>query len=558
MNGQALHHDLLDRHLAAFLEGRCGLAAAERPVFRTLVADLSAALAAGHVCLPVSGAAATLLSSSPLVSAGDIPAPLVLHAEHLYLHRYYRYERRLADQLLRLAQVRHQVPGLEALLASCFPVEAAEHDRQRLAARLALTRSLTLVTGGPGTGKTFTVARILALLLRVHGPGLRLALAAPTGKAAMRLRQSIAAGLAGLDLPPELAAAVPQQAATLHRLLGVQPDSLRFRHDGNNPLPADVVVVDEASMIDLALMSKLVDALGPRTRLILLGDRDQLASVESGAVLADCSRSLPDNTVELDRSYRFNHGIGELAALIKAQDGSGAWDLLERNAAGNASLVQGDFVAPAVIRYRDYMIAAAQAGDVAEIQELFTRLNRFRVLCAVHQGPQGTALVNAAIERGLRDAGCPIPSDDPWYPGRPLLVTRNDYSLDLFNGDVGICLSDRSRGGRNAVWFERPDGRLRSVLPSRLPQCETVFAMTVHKSQGSEFDEVLVVLPEHGSPVLSRELVYTAITRARTSVRLSARREVLTLAIARSLDRFSGLAGMLGTPAARVISSLNG
>ena len=550
MNGPVLHHDLLDRHLAAFLEGRCGLAAAEKPVFRTLVADLSAAMAAGHVCLPVSGESPALLSRSPLVSAGGVPAPLVLHAEHLYLHRYFRYERRLADHLLRLAQVRHQVPGLEALLAGCFPVEAAAPDRQRLAARLALTRSLTLITGGPGTGKTFTVARILALLLRVHGPGLRLALAAPTGKAAMRLRQSLAAGLAGLDLPPELAAAVPQQAATLHRLLGVRPDSLRFRHDGGNPLPADVVVVDEASMIDLALMSKLVDALGPTTRLILLGDRDQLASVESGAVLADCSRSLPDNTVELDRSYRFDHGIGRLAGLIKAQDGNGAWDLLDRNAADSVSLVRGDFVAPAVTRYRDYMAAAAQAGDVAEIQELFTRLNRFRVLCAVHQGPRGTAMVNAAIESGLRDSGCAIPSDDAWYPGRPLLVTRNDYSLDLFNGDVGICLPDRSRGGRSAVWFERPDGRLRSVLPSRLPQCETVFAMTVHKSQGSEFEEVLVVLPDRDSPVLSRELVYTAITRARKSVAIAVRREVLALAAGRSLDRFSGLAAMLDQAAA--------
>lgn len=550
MTEAAFHHDLFDRHLAAFLEGRCGLATAERPVFRVLVADLSAAMADGHVCLPVTTAAAALLSRSPLVSDGAIPAPLVLHDGHLYLHRAYRYERRLADQLQRLAQVRQQVPDLEALLDSCFPVEEAMPDRQRLAARLALTRSLTLVTGGPGTGKTFTVARILALLLRVHGPGLRLALAAPTGKAAMRLRQSLAAGITGLDLPPALAAAVPQQASTLHRLLGVRPDSSRFRHDGSNPLPADVVVVDEASMIDLALMSKLVDALGPTTRLILLGDRDQLASVESGAVLADCSRSLPGNTVELDRTYRFDHGISRLAALVNCRDGDGAWDLLDSAAAASVSLVRGPFLDQAVARYRDYMIAAAQAEDVTQIPGLFTLLNRFRVLCAVHQGPWGTAMVNAAIEGGLREAGCAIPIDASWYPGRPVLVTSNDYSLDLFNGDVGICLPDRTQGGRSTVWFERPDGRLRSVLPSRLPRCETVFAMTVHKSQGSEFDEVLVVLPEHGSPVLSRELVYTAITRARKSVAVAARREILVMAAGRSLDRFSGLAAMLDQAAA--------
>ena len=553
MNRPGLPHDLFDRHLAAFLEGRCGLAAAEKPAFRTLVADLSAAMAGGHVCLPVTGAQTALLSRSPLVSDGSSPAPLVLHAGHLYLHRYYRYERRLADQLLRLAQVRHPVPDLEVLLDSCFPVEEAARDRQRLAARLALTRSLTLITGGPGTGKTFAVARILGLLLRVHGPGLRLALAAPTGKAAMRLRQSIAAGVIGLDLPPELAAAVPEQASTLHRLLGVRPDSSRFRHDAGNPLPAEVVVVDEASMIDLALMSKLVDALGPTTRLILLGDRDQLASVESGAVLADCSRSLPDNTVELDRTYRFDHGISELAALVNSSDGDGAWDLLDSAAADSVSLVRGSFLTHAVDRYRDYMTAAAQAEGESQIQALFPLLNRFRVLCAVHRGERGTAAVNAAIEGGLRDAGCAVPFDETWYPGRPVLVTSNDYSLDLFNGDVGLCLPDRALGGRSTVWFERPEGRLRSILPSRLPQCETVFAMTIHKSQGSEFDEVLVVLPEHDSPVLSRELVYTAITRARKSVRIDARREVLAMAAGRTLDRSSGLAGMLGTPAVRVL-----
>jgi exodeoxyribonuclease V alpha subunit len=550
MNRPDLPHDLFDRHLAAFLEGRCGLAAVEKPAFRTLIADLSAAMAGGHVCLPVTGAQAMLLSRSPLVSDGRIPAPLVVDAGRLYLHRYYRYERRLADRLLQLAAVRHPVPDLELLLDGCFPVATATTDRQRLAARLALTRSLTLITGGPGTGKTYAVARILALLLLVHGPDLRLALTAPTGKAAMRLRQSIAAGVTGLDLPPELAAAVPEQASTLHRLLGVRADSSHFRHDAGNPLPAGVVVVDEASMIDLALMSKLVDALGPTTRLILLGDRDQLASVESGAVLADCSRSLPDNTVELDRTYRFDHGISELAALVNSSDGDGAWELLDSAAADSVSLVRGSFLTHAVARYRDYMTAAAQAEGESQIQALFALLNRFRVLCAVHRGERGTAAVNAAIEGGLRDAGCAVPFDEIWYPGRPVLVTSNDYSLDLFNGDVGICLPDQALGGRSTVWFERPEGRLRSILPSRLPQCETVFAMTIHKSQGSEFDEVLVVLPEHDSQVLSRELVYTAITRARKSVRIDARREVLAMAAGRTLDRSSGLAGMLARPAA--------
>ena len=545
MNETAFNHDLLDRHLAAFLAGRSGLAETERSRFRTLVADLSAAMAAGHVCLPVTGAEAAMLYGSPLAGDGSRPTPLVVAAGRLYLHRYYRYERRLADQLLQLAGERHQADGLEDLLASGFPA-AGTADRQLQAARLALTRSLVLVTGGPGTGKTYTVARILALLLRLHGPGLRLALAAPTGKAAMRLSESIAAGIGGLDLAPDLLVAVPAKASTLHRLLGVKPDSSQFRHDAGNPLPADVVVVDEASMIDLALMARLVDALGPGGRIILLGDRDQLASVESGAVLADCCRTLTDNTVELDRTFRFDEGIGRFAALVNGRDADGAWELLEAAAPKNVSLLQDDFLGHAVAMYLKYIEEAVRVENDAMIGELFTHLGRFRVLCAVRQGGQGTVAVNAAIEHGLRQAGFAIGSGEAWYPGRPVMVTSNDYNLELFNGDVGICLPDRLAGGRPMVWFERPDGSLRALLPGRLPQCETVYAMTVHKSQGSEFDEVLVVLPSNDSQVLSRELVYTAVTRARKAVRVAARREILAAAISRSLSRYSGLSEMLG------------
>jgi exodeoxyribonuclease V alpha subunit len=544
MNGPVSLHDFLDRHLAAFLAGRSGLAEPERSRLRTLVGDLSAAMADGHVCLPLTGEDQEVVRRSPLTSDGSRPAPLVVAAGRLYLHRYYRYERRLADQLLRLAGERRRVDGLEGLLDSGFPATGAA-DRQRQAGRLALTRSLVLVTGGPGTGKTFTVARILALLLRQHGPGLRLALAAPTGKAAMRLSESIAAGLGADDLEPELLAALPEKASTLHRLLGVRRDSTQFRHTSERPLPADVVVVDEASMVDLALMSKLVDALAPGGRLILLGDRDQLASVESGAVLADCCRALADNTVELDRSYRFDKAIGRLASLVNGRDADGAWELLESAEPDTVTALTGSFVDHAVARYLEYMEATAHAMGEQQIRGLFALLGRFRVLCALRQGGQGTVAVNAVIEQGLRDKGFAIGGGEAWYPGRPVMVTRNDYDLELFNGDVGICMPERSADGRSLVWFERPDGRLRAVLPGKLPQCETVFAMTVHKSQGSEFDEVLVVLPERDSQVLSRELVYTAITRARKSVRIAASRDILAAAVARTLCRFSGLSEML-------------
>ena len=548
MNAPDFSHDLFDRHLAAFLAGRCGLAEPERSRFRELVGDLSAAMADGNVCLPLSDADREMFRRSPLTGDGSRPAPLVVAGGRLYLQRYYRYERRLADRLLRLAGERHREDDLEEMLDRAFP-ENGTAVRQRQAGRLALTRSLVLVTGGPGTGKTYTVARILSLLLRRHGAGLRVALAAPTGKAAMRLSESIASGMSACDLPPDLLAAMPGKASTLHRLLGVRRDSTQFRHCAERPLPADVVVVDEASMVDLALMSKLVDALAPGGRLILLGDRDQLASVESGAVLADCCRALADNTVELDRSYRFDEGIARLAALVNGRDASGAWEMLESADPGNVGVLAEGICDHAVPRYQEYMEAASRAGDERQIRELFALLGRFRVLCALRQGGQGTVAVNAAIEQGLRQAGFAIGSGESWYPGRPVMVTRNDYNLELFNGDVGICLPERSAAGRLLVWFERPDGRLRAVVPGRLPQCDTVFAMTVHKSQGSEFEEVLVVLPDRDNQLLSRELVYTAITRARKSVRIAATPQILAAAVGRTLCRSSGLAEMLATGA---------
>ena len=535
---------LLDRHFADFLTARSGLNGENASVFQRIVAGLSAAMAAGHVCLLVSEEEAEVLHQSPLVSAGAL-TPLVLHGRRLYLHRYFTYEHRLAAQLLELSERSYEVDNLAGLLDSCFPLEDGETDWQRQAAEVALQRALCIVTGGPGTGKTYTVAKIIALLLKACGPGLRLALAAPTGKAAMRLRESLGRGLADLALPVDLAAAVPAGASTLHRLLGVRPDSPAFRHGADKPLPYDVVVVDEASMVDLAMMSKLVDALPSGARLILLGDRDQLASVESGAVLADCSRALPDNTVELQRTFRFDAGIKRLASLVNGQRATEAWRLLETGEFANIHLIRGASLQHAVDRYFEYMRMVAEVSEESHYPLVFGLFNRFRILCAVRQGGRGVAAVNQAVERGLQARGCRISAEETWYPGRPVLITCNDYSLDLFNGDIGICLPDPAKEGRIKVWFERPDGHLRSFLPYRLPQCETVFAMTIHKSQGSEFDEVLIVLPDQDNPVLSRELVYTAITRAKKEVAILAEEEILQAALSRSIERASGLAQML-------------
>lgn len=544
MSGNDFAPGLLDRHFADFLTARSDLDAGDAAIFKRVVAGLSAAMAAGHVCLPLSHQEIEVLGRSTMVSA-EGSTPLIVESGRLYLHRFFMYERRLADRLLALSGRRYDVENLPELLDSCFGAETDEINWQRRAAEVALQRALCIVTGGPGTGKTSTVARIIALLLRAYGPGLRIALAAPTGKAAMRLRESIAWGMNDLDLPADLAAAMPAKASTLHRLLGVRPDSPQFRHNADNPLPFDVVVVDEASMIDLAMMSKLVAALPAGARLILLGDRDQLASVESGAVLADCSRALTDNTVELQKTFRFDSGIKKLADLVNRQKADEAWRLLESAEFANVRLRRGDALQHAVDQYFKYVQAVAEAVEESQYPQLFQLFNRFRVLCAVRQGPRGVTAVNQAIERGLRERGCPISPEESWYPGRPVLITQNDYSLDLFNGDIGICLPDSSHPGRNTIWFERPDGSLRSILPYRLPRCETVYAMTIHKSQGSEFDEVMIVLPEKDNLVLSRELIYTAITRARTEVGIQVEEQIIQTALGRSIEREGGLAEML-------------
>jgi exodeoxyribonuclease V alpha subunit len=567
----------LDHQFARFLTRRSGLPETDRGAFELLVKRLSASLGDGHSCLPVSPDQELLLRQSPLVSTG-LATPLVLWRGRLYLQRYFHYESRLAAQLQALAgratpeMADHAQTALDACfgpLAPPAPGEKAADQQQRRAAEMALARPLTLISGGPGTGKTSTVARILGLLLSGSSTDIRIALAAPTGKAAMRLRESLAAGLAALPFPEAITARIPVTASTLHRLLGVRRHSPHFRHHQANPLPWDLVVVDEASMVDVALMSKLVDALKPGARLILLGDKDQLTSVESGAVLADCIQALPGNTVTLNRSYRFNQAISAFAHAINANDSARAWGMLVSPGAevkgwredeavpgtgatampgdrGSLALLREPMTEFLVRRYALYMDAVlaldAEARGADEIRALFHSLHRFRVLCATRKGLGGMETINRQVEQRL-GAGGP---GGHWYPGRPVMILSNDYDLNLFNGDIGICLPDPAASGTLAVWFEREDGNPVSFLPYRLPACETVFAMTIHKSQGSEFDEVLVSLPATDSPLLTRELLYTAVTRARERVVIASSEEIFEAAVSRNISRASGLSAMLG------------
>jgi exodeoxyribonuclease V alpha subunit len=496
--------------------------------------------------------------------------PLVLQDNALYLRRYWANER-LIEQALeaRLAEPLPTLPGLAERLDGLFPRTGRGPDWQRIAGALATRSRFTLITGGPGTGKTRTVLRVLGLLqaerMDAHPEApLRIRLAAPTGKAAARLGESISGEVDALPLPAAVRDAIPRSVSTLHRLLGPRPGSRRFRHDRDNPLHADLVVVDEASMIDQELTARLFDALRPETRLVLLGDKDQLASVEAGAVLGElCAGTeqphyrpetvawvkthsgddigdwqadgslLQQQIVRLRDSRRFgaDSGIGALAEAVRQGASARANALLDGDATDIARLVLegaddtsiAEAACAGYASYLDELQATRPAGDDRDATEQWARrvlaaFSRFQVLATVRHGPLGVSGLNERIAAALHQTGR-IDRAGGWFEGRPVMITRNDYELGLMNGDVGLCLMTRLPGESEArlrVAFEWPDHHIRLVLPSRLDAVESVFAMTVHKSQGSEFDHVLVVLPEGGPARARPELLYTAVTRART------------------------------------------
>ncbi len=513
------------------------------------------------------------LRVSPLVvgsPAGPL-RPLRLadtdEGELLYLERYFRQEatiRRLLDERATTHPVLDEA-RLTDDLRRLFPGPAP--DRQRVAAALAATNWTTVVAGGPGTGKTYTIARILALLLAQHGSGLRIALAAPTGKAAARLQESVRDQTGELALP-ELT------AATVHRLLGWRRSGTRrFRFDAGNRLPYDVVVVDETSMVSLTMMCRLLEAVRPDARLVLVGDPDQLASVDAGAVLADVvarpvavqpdsilrrlvgadlaavddpqeaalsageQRRLGAGIVRLSRGRRFGGRIAELAVAIRE---ARAGDVLALLREGSPAISFGspddvDGLRAELVACAESVTAAATVGDVAGA---LTAAEAHRLLCAHRHGPYGVqhwarlAMDWVGTARGARL--------DPahWYPGQPLLVTENDHETRVYNGDTGIVVA-------------LPDGALRVAFargatpfllhPSQLPAVQTVYAMTIHRSQGSQYDSVSVLLPDTASALLTRELLYTAVTRAREHVRVLGTEESVRAAVDRQVLRASGL-----------------
>ncbi len=557
------------------------------------------------------------IDETPLVETSHGTAPLVLDGNRLYMRRFWVYTRYVAETILHRTRFTLPVPADLAVrldrrfeaLRSAPEREKSEVHWQSVAAALAVKSAFCVISGGPGTGKTTTVVHLLALLQELaleQGEKLRIALAAPTGKAAARLTESI--GTAAGSLPEALRETIPLEASTLHRLLGGRPGTRHFSHNGENPLHLDLLAVDEASMIDLEMMASLLSALPEKARLILLGDKDQLASVEAGSVLGDLCRhvaatdhpapiaqwifentgyTLPVSGVAqsplaahvavLHKSHRFDHksGIGELACAVNSgmpDQVASVWNRnfedidtiilsgpddrrLERLVLdGRSSASAGEEKIEKSKGYRRYLerLAAGIPDGVTEdrwLKQILDDFGRFQLLTPLHKGPWGRERLNQKIAEALFRHGL-IGDTKGWYPGRPVMLTCNDYSLGLMNGDTGIAIlvgKEKTREEKILkVVFPMADGTLKKVLPSRLGHVETVYAMTVHKSQGSEFDHTVLVLPDRSTPLVTRELIYTAVTRSKTLFTLACPDErLMEDTVRRRIHRASGLGDLL-------------
>ena len=565
-----------------------------------LSAILSCELGDGHVCIeldnlaqiishwpdPLKAIAQRLLLAEHvsdsalldqlLVGDGSKLTPLVIDNRRLYLYRYWRYECKVAAKLLAASIPSHQPVAagfLKTQLDKYFS-SAEQPDWQRIAAAITTSHPISIISGGPGTGKTTTVTKLLAIYVEsqlLAGRRPLIQLAAPTGKAAARLSESIANAKQKLPLSPEVTALIPEQGQTLHRLLGTRMNSKKFIHNSDNPLLLDLLVIDEASMIDLPMMASIVDALSSQTRLVLIGDRDQLASVEAGSVLGDicavpqlacyskaqsemlaqsCGFANPefskyafaDRLAFLQKSYRFSadSGIGALATACNNGDIERLEQVLCANYADLEVLVPSSNAEHRLENilsgYREYI--SLMESKCSSADQLLKTFSQFQVLCALRVGDFGVEKINLQLEQYFEKMAIKE-ADNRWYIGRPIMVTRNDKQMRLYNGDIGIACLDQD-SGQLKVWFEQA-GELRAVLPSRLPQHETVFAMTVHKSQGSEFEHVMLLLAQ-SAKVINRELVYTAITRAKFRFSFFGLVHLLKQSVSRTTQRTSGLA----------------
>lgn len=525
-----------------------------------------------------------LLETLTFVSDGMPPAPLVLNDERLYLQRMWWDEMILADYFFKQSQHCYVFNDVEKetinrLFQRYFTASnTTETDWQQVAVAVAMLHRVAIISGGPGTGKTTTIAKLLAILLdvyRLQNPDkpLRIALAAPTGKAAARLTESLGKAVQHLPLTDEIKAILPQEAFTLHRLLGVKANSQSFRHNADNPLLFDLVIIDEASMLDISMMARVIEALSPQTRLILLGDHEQLSSVEAGAILGElcafgrqgysqaccdeiasltncrltadpAATSLSDILCFLRKSYRFNaeSGIGLLAQAINQQEMKSVNKIIQ----SDFTDLTVEFVTSqdyeAVLnrctkQYHDYFKHLKQFT----VEQILEQLLEFQLLAVVRKGDFGVEGLNKHIEKRLIKQGLieSLPGA-LWFAGQPIMIRQNHYELGLYNGDVGVILTE-PQSGRLRAYFRLANGQITSFSPTRLPQYDTAFAITVHQSQGSEFSRVLLILPEQSTALLTKELIYTAITRAKDQLILVTHQHAFEQAIQTVTKRISGL-----------------
>ena len=578
----------------------------EEPAIWPYAYLLSQKLTEGNICISVddvpenlnstpyskSITAKELISLKHLVSKQDVlTTPFILHNERLYFQRYFKYETSIIYKLKdliaaektvlvnRMSQLESQRTLIQSLntdykLDNLTPKEKV--DWQLVAVTQALLNNFTIITGGPGTGKTTTLAKLLIVLYALE-PNAKVALAAPTGKASMRMLESLKSST--LNFTEETKAKIGQLVpSTIHSLLGYKRESVNFKHNAENPLPYNWVVVDEASMIDVPMFSKLLAAIGDNTRIILLGDKDQLASVEAGSLLGDLCQTLPSlnqfsnetaqwiNTfitdddrkinaefindtkqllaghiIELKYSHRFNSqgAIGKVSRAVIEGKVDEVKALIQNAQGTNVIVDQKND--PALLE--NFVAGYAAFINEPAIHLALKKLNELRVLVAVRQGPRGLYAINKAIELHLRKKAL-IKPDDEFYENRPIMITRNMYDLGLLNGDTGIMRKDAS--GNMKVWFEDGQGGIKSVLPAYLNYSETAFAMTIHKSQGSEFDHVMVILPEGTSnALLTRELLYTGITRAKSSITIQGEMATIEHAVNSCVKRISGITGRI-------------
>ncbi len=541
----------------------------------TLFADLSRAVDAGSSCLNLAEyfahqeldeqhtrEALACDKDGSAVSSGAGFSPLVLAEDRLYLRRYYHFESQLAAKLRSFSQ-QDSTSALDvetALLDKLFPPLDGEVDYQRKAAELAMKSRLTIISGGPGTGKTTTVVKILTLLKSAAAftSPEQVMILAPTGKAADRLRQSILSGINYIQATGEISSTLldqlPSETATIHRALGYRPGKLEFRHGANHPLQTQLVIIDEASMVDLPLMKRLLDAIPDNARIIMLGDQHQLSSIQVGTVLADLMAAAEDgsscvsaNCVTLQKSYRTSGPVKACCEAIRDGEANEAWDTVLAGNTNDAGSISHEKVPHQLISkltpwVKKFWLPVIQDTSLLPAEKL-DLIDQFRILTPIHRGPYGVAAVNAAVDRALYQAG--INTEREWYAGRSIIIGQNDHQLGLYNGDTGLCLPDPTKPGKFMIVLRSADG-VRTIDPARLPKHQTAWALTIHRTQGSEYNNILMIVPPVDDfPMLSRELMYTGLSRAKNHAHLWTSERHFKFAIEQKVNRASGLAPML-------------